>query len=114
SPSRKPPAPTPQTTAGDETDATSGRARNHQTPRDAPWLPASRIGWANGLPSTGYVGPLTIAVLNKGELPITAETTTTTKSSGLTSAQVSAVISLMQSFNVDAATIAKVKVDLGQ
>ncbi|MGD0328297.1 MAG: peptidoglycan-binding protein [Minisyncoccia bacterium] len=70
---------------------------------------------ANNLPQTGYVGPLTLALLNKGVVPTTPETTSSSGSggAGLTTAQVNAIISILQSFGVDQATIAKVEADLG-
>jgi peptidoglycan hydrolase-like protein with peptidoglycan-binding domain len=76
---------------------------------------------ANNLPSTGFVGPLTRALLNEGVIPTTPETTTTTTTtttgttgSGtqLTSAQVSAIVTLLQSFGVSQATIAQVEAAL--
>jgi peptidoglycan hydrolase-like protein with peptidoglycan-binding domain len=63
----------------------------------------------NGLPSTGYVGPLTVAMLNKGVVPTTVEDTT-----NLTPSQVSSILSVLQSFGIDAATMAQVKAALGE
>jgi len=61
---------------------------------------------ANNLPATGYVGPLTLALLNKGEVPVA-------ESSGLSVGQASAIVGILQVFDADAATIAKVKAALG-
>lgn len=68
---------------------------------------------ASNLPSTGFVGPLTIALLNKGVIPSVVETTQSSSSS-LTATQISSIVSVLQSFNVDPATLAKVEAALGQ
>ncbi|MDE2213325.1 MAG: peptidoglycan-binding protein [Patescibacteria group bacterium] len=59
-------------------------------------------------PQSGYVGPLTRAVLNEGTTPTTPEVTTSSVGSSLTSVQIQAIISLLQSFGVDPATISNV------
>jgi len=64
---------------------------------------------ANNLPATGYVGTLTRAILNKGEVPTTAEATQT----GLTMGQASAIVGFLQAFDADASIIANVKTALG-
>lgn len=63
---------------------------------------------ANNLPTTGYVGPLTLALLNKGEVPTVAQSST-----GLNSGQASAIVGLLQAFGADVTTIANVKAALG-
>ena len=62
----------------------------------------------NIAPAAGFVGPITRGVLNKGVVPTTPEQTT-----NLTSEQAQAILSLLESFNADAAVIAKVKASLG-
>ena len=65
---------------------------------------------ANGItPSAGYVGAVTRALLNKGVI-----TTTPEHATNLSQDQVNAIISVLESFNVDATTLAKVKAALGQ
>ena len=64
---------------------------------------------ANKLPQTGFVGSLTRAELNKGTMPTSSET-----SSGMTDAQVNALIAVMQSFGLDQAAIARVQAALGK
>lgn len=70
---------------------------------------------ARGIAGTGTVGPLTRAELNKGTAEATSTTATTTATTGgkkLSAAQVASVVGLLQSFGVDAATIAKVQASL--
>jgi len=63
---------------------------------------------ANGLRSSGFLGPLTRSKLNA--LPGTANTTVST----LTSAQIQAILSLLQSFGADQTTINNVSAALGE
>lgn len=63
---------------------------------------------ANNLPATGYVGSLTLALLNQNA----TATTPATSSSSLTTTQINAIISVLQSFGADSATIASVRAAL--
>ena len=67
-------------------------------------------------PQSGYVGALTRVALNMGTTPSTPETSTGSTGSGssLTSAQVQAILGLLQSFGADASTIANVTAALGK
>ena len=62
---------------------------------------------AHGLPATGFFGPLTRALLNGSDTTQTAPTTST-----LTQTQISAILSLLQSFGADQATVNNVQAAL--
>jgi hypothetical protein len=59
---------------------------------------------ANNLPTTGVVGSLTRALLNKGEVPTSSE---------LTPTEAKSIVAILQSFGVDQTTLAKVRAALG-
>ena len=63
---------------------------------------------AHSLPTTGYVGPLTLALLDKGAVATVPEGRT-----NLSSGQASAIIGFLQAFSADANVIANVKAALG-
>jgi peptidoglycan hydrolase-like protein with peptidoglycan-binding domain len=67
---------------------------------------------AHGLAQVGIVGPQTRALLNQGSVP-TAPETVTSSSASLTAVQVQAILSLLQAFGADAATVTNVEAALG-
>ncbi|MFZ3043611.1 MAG: peptidoglycan-binding protein, partial [Minisyncoccia bacterium] len=70
----------------------------------------------HGLPATGFVGPMTRDELNKGSMAATSGESSGKMSSdsSLTSAQVSAILSVLQSFGADSLIIDRVSVSLGR
>jgi hypothetical protein len=64
-------------------------------------------------PQSGYIGPLTRGALNAGATPATPETSGASTST-LTSAQIQSVLLLLQSFDVDAATINNIQTVLNK
>lgn len=72
---------------------------------------------AHGLKQVGYVGPMTRVLLNQEESSaalVAASTTSVSSGSNLTASQVSSIITLLEAFGADAATIAQVQAALGQ
>lgn len=69
---------------------------------------------ARGIAPVGSVGPLTRFELNKGSMAVLPNSNQIASvASGLTSAQVSAILGLLQAFGADAGTIATVRAVLG-
>ncbi|HVB19720.1 MAG TPA: peptidoglycan-binding protein, partial [Candidatus Paceibacterota bacterium] len=68
---------------------------------------------ATGIAQVGIVGPLTRADLDKGVIATTPETTPTVEKTNLTTSQVDSILGVLQSFNVDQATMNKVRAALG-
>ena len=67
---------------------------------------------AHGISPVGYVGPSTRAALNASG-SASASSTPSPTMSRLTASQVSSILGMLESFNVDAATIAQVRTILG-
>lgn len=65
-------------------------------------------------PAKGYVSTLTRAELNKGTTPATPETPAAKGKTNLSVSQVNSILSVLESFGVDQATMDKVKAALGQ
>ena len=63
---------------------------------------------ANGLPATGYVGNLTLALLNK------KDRTVAVADSALTGTQADSIVSLLRSFDADSSVIERVRSVLGR